>query len=214
MRNQSNTIRSLLVLLLVLMLAFTGCTAQAGLGAPGPEPGSPANPDSPPAGVPAPGNLTDPPFAIPVRGSFNEKLAVIQQELAEQNLLHGEVIEDASSLQALIARYHLESLADGQNLAYDDSFFAENALIMVYGQQGSSSLGYLFEQIQDNGALIGITLLRIDPEFGTTDMVLHGYLVEISRENLVDENGQLKALNITERALPAPSTEDDAPRIL
>lgn len=148
---------------------------------------------------------------FPVRGAFSEDLADIQRELKPQHLLHGEIIDHPGALRKLVERHHLESRRDGQNLVYDDRFFEDNALIMVYGQQGSSSLRYVFGQAQDTGTLIDITLLRIDPEIGTTDMVLHGFLVGISRDVLYDNAGAPKHLNINERAEPAAPTEEGAP---
>jgi hypothetical protein len=187
-----------LSLLMILVLILGACAAPA----------VPAPPEEPPVETPpvtSPGedrSYTNPPFAFPILGGYHEDLALEQEALRAKGLLFGILIDNEADWKAAIEKYGFESAREGQTLEYDSEYFENFALLLVFTDQGSSSILYQFGKAEATDTLIDVTLEQYMPEMMTTDIVMKGFVAGLDKKNLYLADGSLKPLNITQRTIP------------
>lgn len=147
---------------------------------------------------------TTPPFAFPIKGDFHEGLADEQEKLREKGdgQLYGLLIDNTAAWHEAIETYGFESAREGQTLNYDDAYFKNYALLIVFAEQGSSSVQYQFGKAEATDYLIDATLEQYLPEIGTTDIVMKGFVAGMEKETLYLPDGSPKPLNITQRTIP------------
>jgi hypothetical protein len=194
-----------LSLSLILAVALTACTT------PEPQPTTP--PEQPPVTTP-PGekppvedlSYTTPPFAFPIEGGYHEGLALEQEALKEKGQLFGLLIDNTEDWTEAIEAYRFESAREGQGLNYGDDYFESYALLIVFAEQGSSSIQYQFGKAEATDSLIDVTIEQYLPEIGTADMVLKGFVAGMEKDALYLPDGSPKPLNITQRTI-SPTTD-------
>jgi hypothetical protein len=150
-------------------------------------------------------SYTTPPFAFSVQGSYHEALYQTQTTLRDQGQLFGILIDNAADWKSARTLYKFESARTGQTLDYEDDYFRAYALLLVFGDQGSSSVQYQFGKSESTDSLIDVTLEKYVPEIGTTDMVMKGFVAGLEKTNLYLSDGAKKPLNITQRIIQIPS---------
>lgn len=200
------------VLILVLILSLSLALSACSLPAPAPEPQEP--PVTTPPGSEAPAedrSYTTPPFAFPIRGDYHEALYLEQAALREKGLLFGLLIEDTAAWNHAVETYGFISDRIGQTLNYADVYFENYALLIVFADQGSSSIQYQFGKAEATDFLIDVTLEQYLPEIMTEDIVMKGFVVGLEKTGLHFSDGTQKPLNITQRSIPltygTPSSE-------
>lgn len=206
-RRLNRRLALVLSLALILVLALTACAAPE----PKPQPTTP--PEQPPVTSPPEEeppsedrSYTTPPFAFPIKGGYHEGLAQEQEALKEKGQLFGRLIDSTEAWTAAIETYGFESDREGQRLSYGDAYFESYALLIVFADQGSSSVMYQFGKAEATEFLIDVTLEQYLPEIGTTDMVMKGFVAGLDKDALYLLDGSQKPLNITQRTIP-PTTE-------
>lgn len=68
---------------------------------------------------------------------------------------------------------------------YDDEFFVENSLILLFVTEGSGSVSHRIESVKKTGdERLKVSLVREVPEVGTCDMAYHHIITEVKKEDL------------------------------
>jgi hypothetical protein len=119
------------------------------------------------------------------------------------------MIDSAEEWDAAIEKYKFESAREGQTLDYNADYFEKYALLLVFADQGSSSVQYQFGKAEATDFLLDVTLEQYLPEMGTTDIVMKGFVAGLEKSDLYLKDGRKKPLNITQRTIPAVT---DTPR--
>jgi hypothetical protein len=116
--------------------------------------------------------------------------------------LFGLLIDNTAAWEKAIETYGFNSAREGQTLNYGDAYFETYALLLVFADQGSSSVQYQFGKAEATDYLIDVTLEQYLPEIGTTDIVMKGFVAGLEKESLYLQDGSPKPLNITQRTIP------------
>lgn len=206
-RRMNKRLAFVLSFTIILILALTACTGPEAQ----PQPTVP--PEQPPVTTP-PGeeqpvedrSYTTPPFAFPIKGGYHEGLALEQEALKEKGQLFGLLIDSTEDWTEAIETYRFESAREGQGLNYGDDYFESYALLIVFAEQGSSSIQYQFGKAEATDSLIDVTIEQYLPEIGTADMVLKGFVAGMEKDALYLPDGSPKPLNITQRTI-SPTTD-------
>jgi len=194
---------SILSIMLIFVFALAACATPPAQPEPAPEQPpvtTPPNSETPVEDQ----SYTTPPFAFPIKGDFHEALANAQKELREkgEGQLFGLLIDNTDAWEKAIETYGFESAREGQTLNYSDAYFENYALLLVFADQGSSSVQYQFGKAEATDFLIDVTLEQYLPEIGTTDIVMKGFVAGLEKESLYLQDGSPKPLNITQRTIP------------
>jgi len=194
---------SILSIMLILVFALVACATPPAQPEPAPE--QPPVTTPPNSETPAEDqSYTTPPFAFPIIGDFHEGLAEAQSALREkgEGQLFGLLIDNTAAWEKAIETYGFNSAREGQTLNYGDAYFESYALLLVFADQGSSSVQYQFGKAEATDYLIDVTLEQYMPEIGTTDIVMKGFVAGLEKESLYLQDGSPKPLNITQRTIP------------
>ena len=73
---------------------------------------------------------------------------------------------------------------DNSNLIWNESFFAENFLVLVNLIESSGSIGHRVEKIDESGK---IYINRLVPEIGTADMASRTIVIELNRNHRAEQ---------------------------
>lgn len=194
---------SILSIMLIFVVALAACATSPAQ--PEPAPVQPPVTTTPDGETPAEDqSYTTPPFAFPIIGDYHEGLAEAQEALREkeEGQLFGLLIDNTAEWEKAIEAYGFESAREGQTLNYSDVYFEKYALLIVFAEQGSSSVQYQFGKAEATDFLIDVTLEQYLPEIGTTDIVMKGFVAGLEKEALYLPDGSPKPLNITQRTIP------------
>lgn len=70
------------------------------------------------------------------------------------------------------------------SLNYTKDYFRNRAILLVYPEQGSSSLSYTVDEVDEYKDHLEVLIEKYIPSEVTTDMINHGLLIEIHRESV------------------------------
>ncbi|MTI80893.1 MAG: DUF3221 domain-containing protein [Firmicutes bacterium] len=116
-----------------------------------------------------------------IQGSYDGEL--YKKQMAKEGKIYYTVVNNTEELNEQINKYSLRTPRQEYSLNYNSEFFNNKAIVLVYPTQGSSSLSFWVKDITKDDGMINISIEKYTPEAGTTDIVLHGLLIEMYKND-------------------------------